>query len=618
MHNADCETMDLKRALTACMLLALMGGRSGAQNHSPSPENVIARAGDLFIPEQEFLERYELLPGFGRQVRSQAESRKMEVLYSMIAEKLLAQDAAARGLDRDTMLQLALRETRKLFARDAMYKREVIGKAVVSGEELSRGIARSLLELSIRYLFFVREEDARFVRSQMQRYEDFRGLRIDSSFHALRDTATLIWGEADPAIESAAYHLREREISPVVRAGTGSYILVVSGVRRNLTYASLASDVLRDRVRMILQRRKEKARLEEFAPGVLRGKTGYASPAALNRLIAAFESVFRESPRDSIIHLTPARASAIDSICASSLRDTLAVAGARVWSVGDVVGRLTEEGFGVHRNALGSIPIRLNTELMGLVQRDVMGEEALRRGLDTTADVRREVEIWRQSFLAAMDREAIANGTTASDAEVWATLKWRDSSVTLPQVQIRELRTGTFSQMQTAMEELGRGASMEDVVRKWSLDPAARETGGLSPWFPVTGRPPIGEIASRLRPGERYGPLNLPGGPVYFEVTGKKSAPLEGDTSLARRFLQARRETLEGKVRRATTLRLASLAKEKGVDVYSDRLKALKVTPLPMMTFRILGFGGRMLAVPFVTPELDWLDVDVSKENTVP
>jgi hypothetical protein len=247
-----------------------------------------------------------------------------------------------------------------------------------------------------------------------------------------------------------------------------------------------------------------------------------------------------------------------------------------------------------------------------------MGEEALRRSLDTTADVRREVEIWRQSFLAAVDRDAIAGGTNASDAEVWATLKWRDSSVTVPQVQLRELRTTTFNQMQSAMEDLGGGASMEDVVRKWSADPAAREAGGLSPWFPVTDRPPIGEIAFRLRPGERYGPLDLPGGPVYFELTGKKSAPLEGDTSLARRLLQAREETLQMKAKRAVTLRLASIAKEKGVDVYADRLKALKVTPIPMMTFRILGFGGKMLAVPFVTPELDWLEVDISKGNTVP
>jgi len=612
------KTIGMKRVLTFVGFLSVFGGNSRGQEQPSPPEKVIARAGDAFISEKEFLERYELLPGFGRQVRSQAQARKMEVLYSIIAEKLLAQDAAARGLDRDSVLALAVRETRKLLARDAMYKREVIAKSAVSPKELSTGIAEALIELSVRYIYFEKAEDAAFVRAQMHRFEDFRGLRIDSSFHALRDTATLVWGEADPAVESAAYHLKKNEISPVVRAGTGYYIITVAAVRRNFAYASLASDVLRDRVLTILRRRKEKARLEEFAPGVLRGKTGYASPVPLNRLVAAFERVFREGSRDSIVYLTPERASAIDSICAASPGDTLAVAGSRVWSTADVITLLTDQGFGVHRTALGSIPLRLNTELEGLVQRELIGEEALRRGLDTTADVRREVEIWRESFLAALDREQIAGETGVTDADVWATMKWRDSSVTVPQVQLRELQTSTFTQMQSAMDELAHGVPMEDVVKRWSIDPAARGTGGLTPYFPVTDRSPLGAISSRLRTGERYGPLNLPGGPVYFEVTGKKEAPLDRDTSLARRFAEARKETLGMKQRRALTLRLAALAKEKGVDVYEDRLKALTVSPIPMMTFRILGFGGRMLAVPFVTPELDWLGVDVPKGNTVP
>jgi len=607
------------RALAIVAAVCLLpAARSFGQERASAPDRVIARAGDYFISEKEFLERYELLPGFGRQARSQAEARKLEVLYSIIAEKLLAQDAVARGLDRDSVLALALRETRKLLARDAMYKREVIAKAAVSARELSTGMAQALVELSVRYVYCEKAEDAAFVRARMGRPEDFLGLRIDSSFHAIRDTATLVWGDADPAVESAAYHLKKNEISPVVRAGTGYYILTVAAVRRNFAYASLASDVLRDRVLTILRRRKEKARLEEFAPGVLRGKTGYASPVPLNRLIAAFEQVFRGGSRDSILYLTPERASAIDSICAASLFDTLAVAGSRVWTTGDVVRLLADQGFGVRRTALGSIPLRLNTELEGLVQRELMGEEALRRGLDTAADVRREVEVWRESFLAAMDRQQIAGATGITDADVWAAMKWRDSSVTVPQVQLRELRTSTFTQMQSAMDELAHGAPMEDVVKKWSVDPEARRTGGLTPYFPVTGSPPLGAIASRLAPGERYGPLDLPGGPVYFEVTGKKAAPLDRDTSLARRFAAARKETLEMKQRRALTLRLAALAKEKGIDVYEDRLKLLKVSPIPMMTFRILGFGGRMLAVPFVVPDLDWLGEDLSKGNALP
>jgi|GEM_PF-929370 len=612
------KTAGFIRTLTFAAGLSTIAGISRAQENAQPPEKVIARAGDFFISEKEFLERYELLPGFGRHARSHADARKLEVLYSIIAEKLLAQDAASRGLEGDSVLALALLETRKLLARDAMYKREVIAKSAVSPQEIATGIAEALLELTVRYVYFEKAEDAAFVRAQMRRYEDFRGLRIDSSFHALRDTATLVWGEAEPAIERAAYHLKKNEISPVVRAGTGYYILIVSGVRRNFTYASLASDVLRERVLTILRRRKEKARLEEFAPGILRGKTGYASPVPLNRLIAAFGKVYRRGARDSIVYLTPERAAAIDSICGPSLGDTLAVAGSRVWTTGDVVAMLTDQGFGVRRTALGSIPLRLNTELEGLVQRELMGEEALRRGLDTAADVRREVEVWRESFLASLDRERIAGETGVTDPDVWATLRWRDSSVAVPQVQLRELRTSTFAQMESAMDELAHGAPMEEVVKRWSGDPEARRTGGLTPYFPVTDRSPLGAIASGLRPGDRYGPVGLPGGPLYFEVAGKKEAPLDRDTSLARRFAGARKETLAMKQRRALTLRLAALAREKGVDVYEDRLRALQVTPIPMMTFRILGFGGRMLAVPFVTPELDWLDVDVRKENTVP
>jgi len=58
------------------------------------------------------------------------------------------------------------------------------------------------------------------------------------------------------------------------------------------------------------------------------------------------------------------------------------------------------QGFGVVRTALPSIPVRLDAELMGLVQRELMAQRALRRGLDTIATVRRQVEMWRESLLA--------------------------------------------------------------------------------------------------------------------------------------------------------------------------------------------------------------------------
>jgi len=577
------------RAVAGFLLLFLcVAPRARTQAIPPPTGPVIARAGDLFITEKEFVERYEMLPGFGRHRRSQVEAQKLELLYSIIAEKLLSQDAVAKGLDTDAVVQRGTLEIRKLLSRDELYKREIIEKVRISPEEISRGISQALLLLTVHYIYFGRQEEADFVRKQMTRYEDFSRLQIDSTYHAIRDTATVIWGTGDPEIEDVAFRLKRKEISPVVGASGGYYVFVVTRARRNFENASLAPDVLRDQVTLAIRRRKEKALLEEFAAGVLRDKTGYAVPRTLRVLATAFAEVYRQAEGDTVVYLTPERATEIARRCSQSLSDTLAVAGDRVWTVAEVIGRLTGQGFGVHRTAFHSIPIRLNAELMGLVQRELMGQEALRRGLDTLKEVREQVEMWKESFLAGAEKEAIHRSVHVTDAEVWSLLKAEDPTVPVPQVQVRELRTSSYEQMQMALEDLSRGMSMDQTVRKWSNDPSERERGGLSPYFPVTERSPIGSLASRLEIGERYGPLSVQGGILYFELVGKKSAPLEGDTSLARRFVQKRENLLSGKQRRAVTLRLAELGKEHGVDVYADRLRMIKVTAIPMMTFRIL------------------------------
>ena len=72
------------------------------------------------------------------------------------------------------------------------------------------------------------------------------------------------------------------------------------------------------------------------------------------------------------------------------------------------------------------------------------------------------------------------------------------------------------------------------------------------------------------------------------------------------------------KERRTLSLFLARTAADRGVEIYQDRLSHINVTPIPMLAYRLLGFGGRMFDVPFVQPQLDWIDVDPPKEVILP
>ena len=72
--------------------------------------------------------------------------------------------------------------------------------------------------------------------------------------------------------------------------------------------------------------------------------------------------------------------------------------------------------------------------------------------------------------------------------------------------------------MSEALADLEKGLSFEKTIDKWSNDPVMRAKHGVSDFFPITDRSPIGEIASLMEIGQRYGPVQVPQGVVYFEL----------------------------------------------------------------------------------------------------
>ncbi len=112
---------DIRRFRTLLLALALWAVSARAADQE---EPLLGRAGEAPITERAFRERFELTPGLNRHRGARLETDKQEVLYSMIAEKLLAQEALARRLDADSLYQRALSEVTKLLARDALYRRE--------------------------------------------------------------------------------------------------------------------------------------------------------------------------------------------------------------------------------------------------------------------------------------------------------------------------------------------------------------------------------------------------------------------------------------------------------------------------------------------------------------
>ena len=578
----------------------------------------LARAGNVYVTEDEFVRRFELLPAFGRQRRSQLEEAKAELLYSMIAEKLLAQEAEAQGMDREPQIMSALDDVRKMLARDELYRIEVINAVRVDERELLQGVMRARRQLSVGYIYVPEEADARFVRGRLTTRNDLWAAALDSNLDAERDTVTVVWGEANSAIEDAAFRLTPGEVSPVVRAENGFYLLTLEGEQSDGTVAGMPTDALMARVRKTLRLRKEHVRLDAYMAQALKDKTGYAVTRSLRALADACARVTETSAADSMVVLTPAHFDLLRTACAPQVRDSLAVADSAVWTLGAVLDRLSLRNLTIPaRNPRGIMQV-LDGHIRALVQQELLAHEALRRGLDSIPSVRDRLVLWKQYFLAERLKDRLKSSVQVTDAEAWSYLRGMDTSLTVPRVQVRELQTRSLDSFAEALADLERGVPLEEVVVARSIDSAARPRGGVSEWFSITDRYPVGEIAWAMQPGQRFGPVNVRGGYLYFELLGKQAEPEKGDSAVSARLAGAHRALVRLKQNRRITLFLSQSADERGFAVYEDRLKALPVTPVPMMTFRILGFGGRMFEVPFVDKQIEWLGVEPPSSKILP
>ena len=109
------------------MFCCLCSGQS--QERAVLPQDTIARIGKSAITAREFLERLELVPFPRKYKPSQIDSVKVRALYSLIAEKVLANEAKRENLSEDNITKLMHHELENLFIRDELFKREVEANA---------------------------------------------------------------------------------------------------------------------------------------------------------------------------------------------------------------------------------------------------------------------------------------------------------------------------------------------------------------------------------------------------------------------------------------------------------------------------------------------------------
>jgi hypothetical protein len=276
-------------------------------------------------------------------------------------------------------------------------------------------------------------------------------------------------------------------------------------------------------------------------------------------------------------------------------------------SLGDALEDFRFYDFSVRSLSPNHFQVELNQALRTIVEGELMAREAMRRKLDRRPDVLRDLNLWTNAWRAHLLAERVAGEARVSDDDAFRELALTDPERAREdsEVSVEEILSDSRADAESLRVSIARGGDFAALARRRSRRAAWASNGGRSGYFEVHAHPNLG-YAALLSPSDSlFGPIQVPEGFSLYRVLGE---PLIADSGAARARLEHARSTSARRKRSdQVSSFVASLAARSRVEMNYPALRRVSIFPSNMVTKRMLGFGGGMLAAPSLPPLSGWV-----------
>jgi peptidyl-prolyl cis-trans isomerase C len=163
-----------------------------------------------------------------------------------------------------------------------------------------------------------------------------------------------------------------------------------------------------------------------------------------------------------------------------------------------------------------------------LVKKEILYQEALKRGLDKAPEFTKKVEDFKRLTLASevLEKEIVSkNKVSDQDARDYYS-KHKEEFATTSQIKASHILVRTEDEARKILARLKKGEKFEDIARKESLDKGSAQNGGDLGYF-SRGQmiPAFEKAAAALKVGELSAPVRTDYGYHIIKVSDKKSGP---------------------------------------------------------------------------------------------
>jgi len=587
----------------------------------------VARVGNLTIDDQEFLERYEMTPGFNRHRKSTIESQKIEFLFSLIAEKLWALESIDRGMDTSDVINFTTESFTKMFVRDALFKKEIQQKSLATDEEILDGYYKSMTKLYVNFLFSDDLEEINFLHKLLN-----DGILFDSILAESNEIAEqpipieIVFGQMDESVENILFNLKVNEYTKPILTTDGWYIFKLVNRSEQLMDGSTSKEDVMKTVKKTLEARKLIDNQKEFYAEFFRDKKVEVNPELFETLARNISTLFEYKKKtyqikeNELINLeTPDILKMEEVFGDKMLGSNFILLDEEPITFGEYLRLLIFDGYNASDYKLNFIRASLDTRVRRDVEKELLYREGKKRGFDNLPEVKREVETWRENYLFQALKAQYSDSVQVSEEEVFSYYQNRHKPEFLPMlVNIIEILTDSLETVQKIFSELNLGKDFKDISSQYNKREWTKKSDGEYGLFPVSEHGDIGRIASTMNVGDVYGPLEVKEGYSIFKLIDKQEQKTIAAEPFEKFKEKYKQDLTYQKLYKKMTDFTYSLSVKYGINLNLNLLEEIKVTTLPSFGIRFLGFGGKVTAVPLLAPNVDWAEQWIKNQQQQP
>ncbi len=582
------------------LILVLLFNNSFAQQNE-----IVAKAGSVSVTKEEFVKRFELSPHPRPDKDFDSVKIKRDFIKTIIAEKLLAQEAIKKGFDKTKEFADSYNFMRDFYLRDMLYSKEVKNKVVLPEADLAVGKERIRRTITSKYIFSIDEKEITDIYESITKGASFDSiLATRPEKEEQKNAAEVTFGSMHPKMEDAIFNLTPEQVTPIIELKEGWYICKVYSV----SVKNTLEEKDYSKVKRVVGERIEDKVYQDFYKMFFKGIVVNADRKLFNSLFDAIDLFLKGNKSTLIAHknkftIYEVEIEKIKKLLKEKDLDLAFIKfEKKPITLNAFLDHMKLTGFDFLRIESGYLRRRLNSYISTYIQNQIVAREALKRGYDKLPEVAEDLQIWKDNYLSNLMMKQNFKDQAVTDEEAYSFFSKNSGMMPKPdEVRFAKIVTDDLGIIQKVLEGAERGEDFTKMKKQYSKSDENDEQ-----YYLLNQQGNLWEALASMKIGEIYGPLKLEEGFAVIKLLDKRKGKKEQIESFEEAKPQLKNMLQTQKMYKQLDEVTAKLALENGIQINEKLLNTIKVNMINMIVYRRFGFGGQQLAVPYAPNFSSW------------